>query len=88
MEIRTWSRKVWAVQFRGVIISTLWNADHKYNHHHGEPAHLMLFTTRKSCRAWCKAKNLQPYNMRNAWKFTPVQVRESVKPIRSRRGRG
>lgn len=83
----SWNRKLWAVEFTSskhdnkLLLGSLWHG-HKLNPYPGEPTHVLLFTTRKAAREWCKNKQAQ-FAGRNdccaIWRFRPVRVREMVR---------
>jgi hypothetical protein len=61
-----------------ILIGTAWNPNLVYNHPN-EPTRALLFTSRKSARAWCKARESACKEL--GWRFVPVKVRETVVKI-------
>jgi hypothetical protein len=84
-----WDRLLWGIQFssqgeKPLLIGTLWLHPMATPQYFDEPPRPLLFKTRVSARNWCRERLLE-YKGRNdccaKWKFKPVRVRETVKPI-------
>lgn len=78
---KPWHRNLWGIEFvsRGckpVLIGGLWSESIRERAcYQGEPTRVLLFQTRKDARAWIKAYDRYPSEMRVA------RVRETVKVI-------
>ena len=86
-------RHLWGVAFVGagkgrpLLLGVGWAATvpPRYD---GEPSRALLFTSRAAARRWCAAKQATYAGRTDAcaqWRFTPVRVREVVRPCKVRR---
>lgn len=84
----TWDRQLWGVIFRGVdrsdmLIGRLWH-EQMPTPYDGEPTRPLLFATRQAARDWC-TREMEKYKGRSDccadWRFRPVRVRETVRPV-------
>jgi|SRR5579884_2145793 len=89
-----WNRRLWAVRFsdsdgRSFLIGSSW---HRANNtanagYPGEPTRALLFCTRKHAREFC-AEKIKSARLTGGvcekWRYTPVRVRETVRPVDGR----
>lgn len=88
----SWERKLWGVLFIAdgkaeFLIGTAWAKERNaFQCHPLEPSRTLLFMTRRTAREWCKKGNAY-YRSQDGvcgtWRFRPVPVRETVRPIRA-----
>ena len=93
MSPEPWDRRLWGIAFRGaekersILLGARW-ATPVPPRYDGEPSRALLFTSRAAARRWCAAKQATYAGRTDAcaqWRFTPVRVREVVRPCKVRR---
>ena len=85
-----WRRNLWGVEFRSgrtvdapLLLGTAWNKP-RPGEYPGEPTRALLFVSRATARAWCKAKLAQYAGRTDScalWRFQAIRVRETVIPL-------
>lgn len=87
MKRLTWKRDLWGVEMRSrkdrpepILIGQAWHAVVPPEYA-GEPPRCLLFWTRKMARAWCKEATAKHAKHSADWRFRPIRVRETVKPV-------
>ena len=82
IQMTGWNRELWGVTLYtdGEELSLLGTAWHhvRAGDYPGEVCRCLLFVTRKQALAWCVAEMAK---RKSCWRFRPVRVRETVKPI-------
>ena len=86
-----WRKTLWAIEFRGsmkndppMMLGQMWHELGRFVKYAGEPTRALLFQTREDARAYCaqqRAKNKDRTDCCKEWRFRPVRVVETVKPI-------
>lgn len=91
--IGPWKRVLWGILMKGsipndppMLLGDAWYKPMPQPGYPGEPTRALLFYTRSEARAWCKDARAR-YSDRNdccgKWRFRPIRVTESVRPIDS-----
>lgn len=87
MKRLTWKRDLWGVEMRSkrdrpepILIGQAWHAV-TLGEYPGEPVRCLLFKTRKQARTWCAEATVKHSKHSMDWRFRPVRVRETVKPV-------
>ena len=62
-----------------LLIGKAWNA--ATQEYPGEVARCLLFKTRKDARAWCAKATAKHSKHSMDWRFRPMRVRETVRPV-------
>ena len=83
-----WDRRLWGVELTGSdgkklsILGTRWDRPPSY--YFGEPTRPLLFTSRVTCRVWCRAKQATYVGRVDGcqlWRFRPIRVRETLRAL-------
>jgi len=88
-----WNRRFWGVEFKGSmkdnkpsLLGSSWRDFGKVVPHTDEPTRVMLFTTRRAARQWCREKHQRYADRQDCcadWRFRPIRVQEIVRKIKS-----
>lgn len=86
---RPWIRDLWAIlhaipREAPILLGDAWEldiAERIKRAGDGEPAHVLLFETRKEAREWCKEETANAKLHSQGWTFRAVRVRETVRVI-------
>ena len=87
-----WRKELWGVQFtdgrkgdKPMLLGFAWHDMNRERLYYlGEPTRALLFTSRAAARSWCRCqhnKNRGRSDCCAKWRFRPVRVVESIRPL-------
>jgi hypothetical protein len=84
-----WRKTLWGVKFSSpltppMLLGAAWHELGRVMKYAGEPTRALLFETREDARAYCseqRRKNEGRNDCCATWRFKPVRVVETVRPI-------
>lgn len=92
----SWDRQLWGVEFSSsfdperLLLGEGWHDWRRPPSYAGEPTGVLLFTTRRTARVWCESKAAEYAGRTDScasWRFRPIRVRETVRPLGGARRR-